>query len=384
MAADIVIVWPDPRGAGKLHSALLRASAKSSIQILAHYPSAGEMTTLLRDDEGETKIVIIGFTDEQRAVQTIHNARNAVPGVGLIAADLAESTGGLRAAMRAGASDYWTPPFDPTELARTLVEIFPAGQSDVDGRLVAFLPGQPGDGASTAALHFAEAISAGSKHPTLLIDCDLQCGTLGFRLGLRPDFTLLDAFGQGANLDDIWDRLATPWNSIRLLTAPENSFGLTGEHLEALPQIIESALRNFAFVVVDFPAALYRPCAGALRRADEICVVCAPEITSLHLTRRRFSDLNEWDVRADKVNLIVNRADSRNAAPVSELERSLSSAVRWQLPNSYETISRAALDGCTVGHDTPYGQAISKIAAEVAGFKLESHRGGWRKLLSFS
>ena len=382
MAAEIVIIWPDPRWAGLLHSALLRGNLKAPVQLLLRYPEASELVELLRDGDGESRVVIVGLTDLTRATKLFQTAKESLPHIHLIAADIAESTAGLKAAMRAGAADYWTPPFDPAEIARNLSSVtYAHGESGV---LLACLPGQPGDGASTAALHLAQSISVNRGEPALLIDCDVQCGTLGFRLGLNPEYTLLDAAGHASNLDEIWDRIATRWRDIRVLASPESSFGLTGEHLEALPSIVESALRRFPYVVADLPAALYSPCAGVLRRADKVCVVCTPEITSLHLTRRRFTDLREWDVRADKVKLVVNRADARNAPMRQEIARSLGVPVAWSLPNCYQELSKATLDGGVVERDSAYGQAIQQMAAGLADFEAAAERGSsWRKLLSF-
>jgi len=383
MAAEILIVWPDPRWAGQLHSALLQGPLDSSVDLLTRYPDPGELLDLLREKGRETRVLIMGLTDERRATALLQAAKEAAPQIHRIAVDIAESTEALKTAMRAGANDYWTPPFEPAEIGQNLSSLTQNRDADSNGVLLSFLPGQPGDGASTAALHVAEAIGFGTGKQVLLIDCDLQCGTLGFRLGLKPAYSLLDAASHLADLDDLWDRLAVPWNEIRLLTSPESSFGLTGERLEALPGIIESAVRAYSYVVVDMPSGLYGPCAGVLRRSNSICVVCTPEVSSLYLTRRRFSDLGEWGIRRNKVKVLINRADSRDAPPRNEVERSLGVAAAWTLPNSYHELNQAALAGRTVSRDSAYGQAITQMAAELAGFQTVEARSKWRKLLSF-
>lgn len=383
MAAEILIIWPDPRWADQLHSALLQGGLDASVELLTRYPSPGELMDLMRQGESETKVVLIGLTDERRASALFQVAKEAVAGVTLIAVDIAESTDALKAAMRAGAKDYWTPPFNPPEIYEALSSLHHDRETASDGVLVSFLPGQPGDGASTAALHVAQAIGYGTRKPVLLIDCDLQCGTLGFRLGLKPDYSLLDAAGHLSDLDDLWDRIAVPWNEIQLLTAPESSFGLTGDRFEALPAIVESALRVYPYVLVDLPSALYGPCAGVLRRSNTVCVVCTPEVSSLHLTRRRFSDLGEWDIRRSKVQVLINRADSRDAPPRNEVERSLGVKAAWTLPNSYYDINQAALAGRTVDRESIYGQAIAQMASGLAGFEVAESRSSWRKLLPF-
>lgn len=385
MAAEIVILWPDARWAGMLQSALLRGDSrgdsKVSVQMLTRYPEEAELADMLQADGAPTRALIVGLTDLLRAEALFQTAKAVAPAVKLIAADVAESTSGLKAAMRSGATDYWAPPFDTAEI-RSRLSSLAQGTAET-GTLLACFPAQPGDGASTAALHLTEAIGANTGQSALLIDCDIQCGTLGFRLGLNPQYTLLDAAGHAANLDDLWEGLTTSWSGIRLLPAPERSHGLTGERLDVLPVIVESALRQFAYVVVDLPAAMYSPCAGVLRRADKVCVVCSPEITSLYLTRRRFTDLREWDVRPENVKVVVNRADSRNAAARSDIEKSLGCAVSWSLPNSYEEITKAELAGQTVDSKTEYGQAIVQMAAGLTGFQTEYSPSSWRRMLSF-
>ncbi|MBI1357890.1 MAG: hypothetical protein GC160_26430 [Acidobacteria bacterium] len=384
MSAEVLIVWPDPRWAGQLYSLLQRGDFGLGVRLLSSYPELRELERLLLPDGEPIRLLIVGLTDEQRGIALLQAAKDLQPQVGLIAASEAESTTGIRLAMRAGATDYWTPPFNATEIGNTLRQLAVAAPRQVEGALLTFMPGQPGDGASTTALHTCEAISSAIGRPALLMDCDVQCGTLGFRLGLRPEYSLLDAAGHVKTLDDLWNKITAPWSNMRLLTAPEGSFGLTGDHLDALPRIVESARRHFPFVVADMPAALYPACAEVLRVSATICLVCTPEITSLHLARRRLQDLDDLGVRREKVQLLVNRADSRNAPPVQEVEKATGMSVAWSLPNNYEAVNRAALDGRTVSRDTPFGEQVHRLAAGLAGYEADHPRtSAWRRILSF-
>ena len=69
-------------------------------------------------------------------------------------------------------------------------------------------------GASTLALHAANAISRESDGKVLLIDFDFHSGTVAFRLRLKPEFTFADAVSRIDVIDELWPQIVTSCNGL--------------------------------------------------------------------------------------------------------------------------------------------------------------------------
>ena len=79
------------------------------------------------------------------------------------------------------------------------------------GRLITLLPAQAGSGASTTALHVAEAIARNPTEKVMLIDYDFHSGATAFRLRLQPEGALDDLLRRRAVFDRDLKRAVTAW-----------------------------------------------------------------------------------------------------------------------------------------------------------------------------
>ena len=383
MATEILIVWPQAAEAGRLHYAILRSGFDIRPRLVEFYPERDALADVASDS---VKAIVVGMSVQERALQVLRDIHADCPGILTVAAHTSESASLLRAVMRTGASDFLTPPFHPADIQRCFQSIATLDGAGPAGSLVALTPCQGTDGASTIALHVAQGIAQSTEQTALLVDCDIQCGVAAFRLGLHPTYTLADALANIDKLEDFLPKIVTRWRDFDLIAAPESPLGLMGDHMERLPETLGATRRLYKTVVADLPPGLYAAGVDVLLAADRILLVCTPEITSLHLARRRVSELVDSGIDRDRLSVLVNRTGSRNAAPAREIERAIGMPVHHTLANDYDAVTEAAVAGGLVPPESRLGRDIAALVAQISGSEPKpapNKASGWKRILSF-
>jgi pilus assembly protein CpaE len=367
MAAEVLILWPGSPAGDQLHDALLRAGRGLSARLLASYPDRERLAELLASERA-VGAVVVGLSYPERALQVLRDALAQRPEIVAVAAHTDESADLMRAAMRAGASDYLTPPFTPSDIERAFSAVVETpGAASSAGRLIAVAPCQGTDGASTVAASLAENIAELTNSPSLLLDCDIQCSVTAFRLGLDPRYTLADALANAEALPELLPKMVLRSGQFDVLAAPDIPLGLMGEHLERLGRVLAAARSRYRYVVADLPPGLYTACLEVLLSADEIYLVCTPEIVSLHLARRRLNELSDSGVPPARIRPIVNRQGSRTGVTAQDTQRALGTPVFETLANDYAAVSQATFHGSLVKRETQLGRDLLRFAGKCVG-----------------
>ena len=233
--------------------------------------------------------------------------------------------------------------------------------------LVCFLPVQGGNGASTVSLHVAEAISHHLNERVLLADFDFHSGTLAFRLGLKPVHTLGDVFEWGQNKDQLWEKVVCRWKKLDVLVAPPSNSSIHPHGLDKLPDIFRSALDRYPYVIVDHPDAIYSSSQQILTLSDLVYLVCTPEITSLHLARRKVQQIRAMGVPGERLRLIVNRAGSWGSLGVQDVGKIVGVPVSWALNNDYAALRDAVWNGGLVQDGSELAKQLRELGWSVMG-----------------
>jgi MinD-like ATPase involved in chromosome partitioning or flagellar assembly len=239
-----------------------------------------------------------------------------------------------------------------------------------DGRkpvMVCFLPVQGGNGASTVSLHVAEAISHHLNQRVLLADFDFHSGTLAFRLGLKPVHTLGDVFEWNQNKDQLWESAVCRWKKLDVLVAPPSNSSIHPHGLDRLPDIFGSALERYPYVIVDHPDAIYSSSRHILTLSDLVYLVCTPEITSLHLARRKVQQIRAMGVASERLRLIVNRAGSWGSLGVQDVGKIVGVPVSWALNNDYAALRDAVWNGGLVQDGSELAKQLRELGWSVMG-----------------
>ncbi len=384
MSARILICWPGDPQSAVLREALRAVAPDISIDELPDYPFGFDLPEL---DTEQTGIIIVGLRDRERGLDALRLLHAAAPGVPVAAVGEAESAELMLEAMRAGARDYLWAPFEPAKLQALLNSMPQAKGPSGAGRLIAFASAQQNDGGSTLGAHFAHAVRARTSRRVLLLDCDLDCSVVCFRLGIKPAYHLGHALSRLEDLDDLWGRITSEWNGLRILPSPATGEPLFDDLRERLPEVARSAANRFDFVVADLPAALPPQAREVALAAEAVYLVSTAELVSAHLARRRLERLLAVGVHREAVRFVVNRADARNAIPLATLAEAVGVEVYADLPNDYDAVSEAAMRGGLVSGESRLGRGIERfvdkaIGAKEADAEPQGRPGKWRRMLS--
>jgi pilus assembly protein CpaE len=375
--AVVIVSSNDDMGVPLWH-ALERAEVRAEI-----IPSGPDAHQALRErvlaDSGRAWGVIVDAgAGGRQPIEFIRELRAASPELFVLAALASPDLRRTKAVTEAGAWDYLIQPFDVDQI-EGFVRLWDAagGESPRPGRLVCVLPARGGDGASTVALHVADAAARehqgrGFARKVLLVDLDFQAGDLAFRLQLAPSRTVADALEAPESSRLPFRDWVCPWQEVDVLAAPPANVAIRGEQVRRISALFSSAKSAYPLVVADMPPAMYSSSREVLGLADEVYVVCTPEIASVHLARRRVEELLRIGVARDALKLVLNRAGSHAWIGAEEVGQVAGLPVSALLGNEYRAVSRAVLEGGVVARRSTLGQQFGELGREALGSRVRA------------
>jgi Flp pilus assembly CpaE family ATPase len=371
----IVIASRDSGAASELADGLREVGFEREPERVDSFPSRLELRNLLH---GEVPVaaILLDYSEEQSALQCLRDVRAVRPDTLTVMFNGSRRLSSLVKAKQGGVWGYLTDSSDLSQLADHFGLAPSIPEEPKTGVLVGFIPAQGGSGASTVCLHVAQKIAGDRPGDTLLVDCDLHTGTVAFQLGLEPRKTLLNA------LDDpsVENTRASVsrWGDLEVLVGPPDPDRIFNGPLDHMAQLLEAARQAYGFVIADLPAPIYTSTIGILRAADRIYLVCTPEITSLHLAKRKIDRMRNLDVDMGRVRLLLNRSGSNRGLDAAQIERITGIPVQWALDNDYRAVTQAALRGGLVPKDTALSQQLEHLGAlildELDGAKSPARR----------
>jgi len=132
--------------------------------------------------------------------------------------------------------------------------------------------------------------------------------------------------------------------------------------LGRIPAALESARRTYAYIIADLPDPLFSSSRAILKMSDRVYLVCTPEITSLHLARRKAQQLREAGVPNDRLGLLVNRVGAWGSFQPSEVQRVVGAPVVWTLDNDYASLHDATLAGGLLAESSSLSKQFDEFA----------------------
>jgi pilus assembly protein CpaE len=381
MPQQAIIVSSDEVLVGTLSRGLASAEVCAQPTALGYYPEPVEVRGLIESSRDPVAVVLIDLTGQSRALDLIRHLRESHPGVVTLAVDRAPSRASFNGATEAGAWGYLAPPFDIGPLAEHFQlrahdpkpQAAPPAESaqgpavadseagPEQGILISFMPVQGGNGASTVALHVAQAIARDPGTKVLLLDFDFHSGTVAFRLRLKPKHTIADLLENNHLSGDDLTRLASVSHGFQVLVAPPSNTSVSVEMLDRIPVVLDSALRACDYVIADLPDPLFSSSRTILKMSDRVYLVCTPEITSLHLARRKAQQLRDAGVPNDRLGLLVNRVGAWGSFQPSEVQRVVGAPVVWTLDNDYASLHEATLAGGLLAEDSSLSKQVQRF-----------------------
>ena len=296
----------------------------------------------------------------------------------------------FRRTVLAGARDVLLRGSSPSDLHDSLVQ---AHNADVlriagsghdlaapTGTIVAVFGVKGGVGKTTLATNLAVALAQETSASVALVDLDVPFGDVALMLDIHPEQDILDALADPVldDLERLQNLLVRAPQGVHVLAAPLAPDDAGALDSARVGRLLTRLAALYQFVLVDTPVGLTELTAAALDAAELAMLVTTPEIAALRRTHACLRLLQGLEFSTSKLQLVLNRVDSKTRVNSAEAIEALGHPVTWRVANDYAAMQGSAL-GQPVVQTHPRARIandIRLIARQLAGAPLSS-RGSW-------
>ena len=373
-AADplsIALIGPDDSRRSALASALAAFHGGEFREFSSYPPALEDVPRLL---ERYYDVIIIDLdSDLEYALELVEDICAKESATVMVYSANADQELVFRA-MRAGAREFFFPPFDQTTiveaLVRTTTAVRPGNRptKKTRGRLLVFLGAKGGSGVTTIACNLAIAVGQESSQSTLLIDLGLPMGDAALNLGIVADYSTDNAFQDADRLDPTFlsKLLAKHRSGISVLAAPSKVPKVQASD-EAIDKLIKAARQQFENVIVDVGSRLDLMGTALFKDASTIFLVTQAGISELRNSNRVISEF--FNQGGPKLEIVVNRYEPRALGLTDEhITKALNRPVQWKIPDDYAAarqIQNAATPQTLA--DSPISRLMRQMARSICG-----------------
>jgi pilus assembly protein CpaE len=352
------------------------------------------------DIVGQThpEIGVIGIdSDPTKALQLIHNLREASPECSILV--VSGSTDGqlILKAMRAGAKEFLTQPVGIEELVLALERIGSHRGGGARGRsrtckMLAVAGAAGGVGSTSLAVNLGCVLASHESNTVALIDLDLSLGDADVFLDTIPDYTIVDVVQNISRLDfQLLKRSMTKHSSgLYLLPRPVQLQDISLVTPDDLQRVFGLLKATFSHVIIDLSKAYNRIDMTALQAANDVLLVTQLDLPCLRNVVRLMMSFDAVEGLKDKVKIIANRIGLENGhISLKKATETIGRDIFWRLPNDYRVMVEMRNNGVPLVVQAPRAaitQAIAMLAEELSGVEGgedDTSPGGKGRWLAF-
>jgi pilus assembly protein CpaE len=363
--------------------------AQTGVQVKTRLISNGHADPLYGLEELPDTLLYVA-SDEWRAELASLMARPPSMRPPIIVVGPAGAMEMIRASMRAGARDFLSIPLAREEVTQTLKQIADERAAD-DKQPLAFvtaiLNGKGGSGATILAGNLACAVARESARRTLLVDLNLQFGSLPTYFNLAPS----NGFAKALELAEGLDQAALQAFVQRteygptLLSAAAAPLILPEDVADwRLESLVNLLAKTYDDILLDVPRVLDRVTAAFLEHADRLLIVIQQTIAHLRDTKRLLEMLqDELGLSEERLLILVNRYDKKAPVSLSDIRAALNVDTLFPLPNDYGRVTdsvNAGIPLVQMDGSAPLAKRLVELASGLRAPMSELSRpeSGWR------
>ena len=302
----------------------------------------------------------------------------------------------LRRSMLAGAREFLVKPFSSDELTTSIRQVHirereklsrmavapvrgSNGTANADrepGAIIAVFSPKGGVGRTTIAVNLAVAAATDMGKKVVLVDASFQFGDVGVLLNLNPkNKSIADLVpeleaGDPESLDTF---VINHSSGIRVLLAPPSPEMAELITTAGVKRVLEALRAQHDLVIVDCTSWFNDTTLAILDMADVILTLLSLEITSIKNIRLFLEVADQLGYEADKVRLVLNRADSTLGIRVADVEHSIGRKVDHTIVSDGRSVVYALNRGVPFylsNREAQVSQDIMRLASEIVGEAL--------------
>jgi pilus assembly protein CpaE len=289
----------------------------SDIHVVALVDGLEESWTALQETAIDLLVIACGGYSE-RALVFIDGAVKQRRDRPVVVLCESSPNGFVRRVFEAGADDIITLPETPGNVLFTLEKAVARkeGASVATGvalaPMICVLGPKGGTGKTLTSCNLAVSLAQEGRK-VAIVDLDLQFGDVGLALGLAPQRTIYDLAKAGGSLDaeKVEDYLVPHPSGVRVLMAPTRPDQAGAITVEFLRDVYAALRAAHDFVVVDTPPGFTPEVIASIDSSSHICMVGMLDSLSLKNTKLGLETLELMGYDRDRVQVLLNRADSR-------------------------------------------------------------------------
>jgi pilus assembly protein CpaE len=390
---SIAVISPDTFHRDEAISALSRFTNGSVREFISYPSGASTVAEALRQD---FDVVIIDLdSDPDYALELVEKICTDGQTNVIVISELPDSDKLLRC-MRAGAREFLPMPITVESMTEALIRVSarraePQGQKvskrtvsheTIHGKLLLFMSAKGGSGVTTLACGLAVSLAQEFKRRTLLIDMTLPLGDAALSLGLKTEYSTINAIQNFHRLDgNLLESMVTEHSSgLYVLAAPSEMTPARFES-DAVFKLLRVARQEFEYVVVDAGSRFEAQDAYVLDDTAVIYLVTQIGIPELRNSNRLIRQLSNEG--GPKMEIVVNRYDSASAEiDEGQIQKALTLPIQWKIPNDYAAVRRMQNLGMPLNsEDSHIARTIREMGESICGLAPAPSKK--KKLLGF-
>ena len=285
----------------------------------------------------------------------------------------------IRQAMISGAKDYIIKPFDDKDLLQAIKNSYAnskkhtASQRD-QGQVLTLFSTKGGVGKTVIATNLAVALATKFNRKVAILDFNLQFGDIALCLNVLPKASIADVVRDIEHLDnEVLSRYMVSYNdNLDVLPAPfkpELAETIKVEHLKAILQLLK---KKYQFIIIDTAPAFDDKTLTALDFSDLMFVVLVPDLTTTKNVKLGLETLYNLNYSPQKIELVMNRFNSKSALSVDDIEEHLKQEFSCNLPNDSEVVLDSVNKGIPFVVSKPHSAIAKAIFALAANLVNDS------------
>ena len=278
-------------------------------------------------------------------------------------------------ALRAGADDLLSRPFDPRELlARVkglLAQFSPAdpgapASGGGGGRILAFYGAKGGVGTTTLAINTGIALQRELNRRVVVVDARLQFGDLRVFLDMgNHEKSLIDVVSAPSIDTDLLSKCVVRHESgLDVLLAPSSPEAADLVLQEHMPQVVDQLRAMYDYVLLDLEQRLDETNLRILDTASMVFVVMTADLPSLKNVRLLLETLENVGYSRDKIRLVLNRSSAVTGINMRNIASTLGRTIDSPIVNDY----RRAMSALNSGTPFMYSKPDEPLSRSVADF----------------
>jgi len=297
----------------------------------------------------------------------------------------------MRMAIQAGAKDFICPPLTSNDLIESIRRLrSEMGAIKQRGKLISVINAKGGAGASFIASNVAYIMSAVSKMNVVLLDLDLQFGTLCHYLNMEPQRGLIDAIQHINDLDEValHAYLLKHKSGLKVLESNPHGVALSEDVPEKkLTVLLDLLLSCHDEVVADLPRQIDFLTSTVLEKSEKILVVVQQEIAAIRDATRLISIFRkDLGIPRDKVQVIVNRYNKNSTISLSDIEKALKVDCIYKIPNDFINAHECIDAGIPLyehSRSAASTKAVMALESAIGGRSLQMDSGLINRVTSY-